>query len=415
MVSKSRVDIKSRGKRFLKKVYYAFLELLLRAGANRLVFILSEMTIDRLQSETDAGVFWLRSRDAINGTTVLPDMNHDLRTRFCSRPFEWLEIGAKDLHLCCSAWLPTPIGSSDDPVAAWSGESAEKIRRSILDKSFRYCSRLYCPYIVKGTLPFDNGVVPQTSARPRIINLSYDFSCNLSCPSCRTRPFVANSAERAGLDNYYSSKVAPLLSSGSVVNVTGSGDPFASKHFRSVLRDLAARHGVMIDLQTNGNLFDRRAWEDLSLSGSVRRVRVSLDAATEHTYSYVRRGGRFARVLENLAFLMTLRASGQIDFPGIDVVLQARNIDEVPGIIEMARTIGVDKIRFNTIRNWGTYSAKEFQKESIHSAMHGNRARFEEVYRSGIFSDPIVDQGNIRQAIGLYSSNIDDDHDVGHA
>src|SRR5690348_4241453 len=78
---------------------------------------------------------------------------------FCSKPFSWFEVQGReeqgDTYMCCPSWLDKPIGnllrSSVEEV--WNGPIAADIRRSILDGSFDYCSRVRCPFLQSASGP----------------------------------------------------------------------------------------------------------------------------------------------------------------------------------------------------------------------------------------------------------------------
>ena len=46
--------------------------------------------------------------------------------------------------------------------------------------------------------------------------------------------------------------------------MTSSGDPFGSRHFRYVMKELDRRRypRLVLEIQTNGVLFDEPAWQD---------------------------------------------------------------------------------------------------------------------------------------------------------
>jgi hypothetical protein len=212
-----------------------------------------------------------------------------------------------------------PIGDYREqaPDAIWNSPAAREVRRSILDGDFRYCSRVLCPLIVDRRLPRREEVTnPRHKEiierrrtyvpwRPRRVLMSQDRTCNLSCPSCRTAVFTARKDEQERLNALFDKTILPLLADARQVKMSGSGDPLASGHFRHVLKRLDRRDHprLEVELQTNGLLLDRRAWEELGLEGLVGSVWVSIDAATPETYAVVRRGGELGRLLDNLAFL----------------------------------------------------------------------------------------------------------------
>ena len=88
-----------------------------------------------------------------------PPEREPLTERFCEFPFERFETqSAGRVMFCCPAWLPAPFGNLRDgsPEASLELPAAQDIRRSILNGSFRYCS--------KPALPAPDGRRPAASA-----------------------------------------------------------------------------------------------------------------------------------------------------------------------------------------------------------------------------------------------------------
>ncbi|WP_149141236.1 hypothetical protein [Gemmobacter caeruleus] len=336
-----------------------------------------------------------------------------LQDRFCPAPFTDLEIiGNADLYTCCAAWLPAPIGNArrDDPLSAWQGAAARELRRSVLEGDFGHCSRLSCPYIARRSLPrrdevkdpalraVIDGTAPVPEA-PRRVLLSYDTSCNLSCPSCRSALIAKSQAEVRDLDAFYDARVAPLLAGATAIKVTGSGDPFGSRHFRRVLGKLTTAPPVpgqpRLQLHTNGVLFDPRAWERLRLEGHVRSVWVSVDATEAETYAILRRDGDFVRLQRNLDFLGGLRRDGRIGQLRLDFVVQARNFRQMPALVAQARRIGADGVHFLMLRNWGTFTQADYLAEAVAQEGHPEHAELLRLLADPVFGAPDVDLGNL--------------------
>ena len=313
------------------------------------------------------------------------------------------------LRSCCDAWMPTALGSAfEQPVdRVWNGAAAREIRRSVLDGDFAHCSRMFCPHIAERRLPTraDAGdVEPEADGGvwrrrgPSRVLLSHDRSCNLSCPSCRTRLIVAGKRQQTQLDAYLDDAVVPLLADAEIVKVTGSGDPFGSRHFRDVLLRLktpAYRH-IQIDIQTNGILLDQAAWRTFDFDHRVARLWVSLDAATPETYAQVRRGGDFARLLDNLAFLAQKRRDRQLAFLRLDFVVQAKNFREIPAFLEIARRIEADGVSLQRLRNWGTFDEATFHREDIASSTHPSFDEFLAVLADPRLDDARIEWGNLQ-------------------
>jgi MoaA/NifB/PqqE/SkfB family radical SAM enzyme len=229
--------------------------------------------------------------------------------------------------------------------------------------------------------------------RPRRVLMSQDRTCNLSCPSCRTSVFTARKDERERLDALAETVILPMLAEAEEVKVTGSGDPFASAHFRHLLKRLNRRDfpRLKVILQTNGLLFDARAWAELELDGLVRDVWLSIDAATAGTYEVLRRGGKFERLLTNLGFVAGLRRAGRIGGLRLDFVVQRRNFREMPAAVELGRAFGVDRVHFQMIRNWGTFTPAEFQAEYVGAPDHPEYEDLLAVLRHPSLRPPFVD------------------------
>jgi hypothetical protein len=311
-----------------------------------------------------------------------------LATRTCHAPFRQMETRANGtVHFCCSAWQPVPIGRLEDASGEnfWLSTRASEIRRSVIEGDFTHCSRWHCPMIAGRRLPkrsrAEMPVVPD--AGPARVILSHDRSCNLSCPSCRTG-IIAESHERSReLDRLFETRLLPILDEATDIKVTGSGDPFGSRHFRHVLKTLAMRAPGRrrLQLHTNGLLANRRAWDELGLWGVVSSVWVSVDAARADSYAELRRGGAFGDLLEVLAFLGDLRRSGDIDAFRLDFVVQARNFQEMGEVVDLADRVGADGVYFLRLRNWGHVAPAEFRQLDVCGSDHPDHPRLLEVLR----------------------------------
>ena len=315
--------------------------------------------------------------------TLETEVDRWLASRRCNAPFDQIETRVnRSVHFCCSAWQPVPIGriDSSDGGDFWTSAAAAEIRRSVTEGDFTHCSRWHCPAIATRRLPHAparaqaGGVLPKplVPAAPRRVILSHDRSCNLACPSCRNKLILMDHAASDRLDDMVERCLLPLLESAKQIKVTGSGDPFGSRHFRSVLKSLCRQQvaGRRIQLHTNGLLASERAWNELGLWDKVSSVWVSVDAADEATYAELRRGGSFAQLLPALRFLGTLRAGGAIDSLRLDFVVQAVNFDEMGDFVDLAQRVGADGVYFLRLRNWGNQSAEAFRRIDVCDQAH---------------------------------------------
>ena len=284
----------------------------------------------------------------------------DLRGKFCGNLAAVRRPSERRLWVCAPTWLKTPFGNclTQGIEDIWNSQTAQEIRRSILDGSFRYCTHEECPLIQSDSLPdrdavtnarqrriIDEGIVA-TEELPSFFNFCHDESCNLSCPSCRTTAIrLTEGPEFEVRQRIHRILTAWLFARPHdqcvTVNITGSGDPFASRMFFDLLTTLDGRDfpNVTFNLQTNGVMFTPKYWAKMSkLHGNIGEVIVSFDAATSATYAYTRRGGNWEQLVKNMRFLDELRRDGKIRRLRIDYVVQQRNYKEMIGIVELTRT-----------------------------------------------------------------------------
>jgi MoaA/NifB/PqqE/SkfB family radical SAM enzyme len=345
-----------------------------------------------------------------------------LKNRFCGRPFDSFELQENgSVYLCCPTWLRWRAGNLHDASAAeiWNSPMAQEIRRGILDGTFQHCNHDLCPEIQAGTLPTREEAAKNPRWRaimeanqtelagiPAFFNLSNDKSCNLSCPSCRTQRIQFNDgpgyeARKHLQDRLVASFFRAPTDQPFVLNVTGSGDPFASRIFRDFLFELdkAKFPHMQVNLQTNGMLFTEKTWANLKkIHGAIGSVLVSFDAAREETYAITRRGGDWRQLLENMEFLAARRRERQIGELILYFVVQKANFREMPEFVRIGQRFNADRVYFSRAVNWGTWSVAEHEDQSVWNPHHPLYPEFARVVADPLLDDPIVFLGNVAEA-----------------
>lgn len=334
---------------------------------------------------------------------------YDLTDKFCSTPFDVLDVLDGKSHLCCASWLTESVGdlATSDWREVWNSDTAQAIRASIHDGSYRFCNKTACPKIAGNSLPTKAQAAAVSEQKrdiverrktlvdgsPYRVNLAYDMTCNLSCPSCRTSKIAADSATRARFDKLQEEAILPMLRGSKLVFITGSGDPFASKNFRSLIERLGPDDypELRFQIMTNGMLFTRKEWDRFpSLHGRTAHLRISLDAATGPTHELLRRGARWPVMLENLAFAAELRAANLVERLDFAFAVQADNFREMGDFVDMAHHYGADHIGFLRLTNWGTFTSAEYASKAIFMPSHPDHAEFLEVMCDPRLRDPIA-------------------------
>lgn len=306
----------------------------------------------------------------------------ELKGNYC--PMLWNAVHVLpggNMHSCCSVWMRTPIGNvyqqSVDEV--WHGPQAQAVRQSGLDGDYRFCGKISCPHIQRAA--FDDNALskgfwltqaPALPAGPARFNLSYDLSCNLSCPSCRKDMIVAKGPELERIERATDALIDALRDADRV-EVTGSGDPFASKSFRRLLQRINRNEfpRLRITIMSNGQLMRRSEWPKFEhLHGMIDAVNISVDAAQPETYRVLRRGGELDDLIPNLHFIGELRARGDITQYRLCFVVQQQNYREMGDFYELARAAGADEVHFQMLHDWGTMPAAQLNRQRVHLAEH---------------------------------------------
>jgi hypothetical protein len=379
----------------------------------------------------------------------------DLRGRFCPRPFEVLVSGQStrwnedtnlteqvmgSAYLCdCAAWLPYVSGNvveAESPGAVWNSEQAQEIRRSVLDGDYSYCSRTMCPSILNDVLPRSEEVTTPRLRRiierretvledgPRLIALGHDSSCNLACPTCRVGILMADKAQNERLDRARDRVILPLLRDHQVgLHLTAWGDPFASRHYRSILEALREPEfdGVRLYLLTNGLGLTPKVWKAMPhLAEKIVELRVSVDAATKGTYEDVRRPGRWEVIRENLTVMGELSRAGTFRrnrFTGgmqsvssdllldlqdpisflLAFVVQSANFREMPAFVKLAEEVGADAVVFQKYYSFGHEGAAVFSARDVAAPAHPEHEQLQAVLRDPAMQSPLVIQAFINQ------------------
>ena len=326
----------------------------------------------------------------------LPEaVGYELKGRYCASVFEKTEIYPGGIvHFCCPSWLPTSIGNlfqAGTMDEVWNSEAAKNIRRTILDGSYRYCRKISCQVLnganseqLKRNLPLgypteskeDNGYL---RLPPKHFGLAYDKSCNLSCPSCRSRRIVEAGSEAEQVMRVTKDIVFPLLKTAQHVALNGSGECFVSPAFRWLLLRLSEMKNpaLVVNLQTNGQLFNEREWSRISGLGRMNLlVRVSIDASEATTYAQLRRGGDFSRLLRNLEAMRELRDKGAIKELRFRFVVQEENLDQLEAFVSMATRYHADEVFFQMLHDWGLSSPEEAARKMVHDPGHPRHQTF---------------------------------------
>ena len=308
------------------------------------------------------------------------DINKNLKIKKrCPRPFDTVLIDKQgSCYLCeCTSWLPQSAGNLQiktlDEII--NSDVADELQRTILDDSYRYCNNQQCAYLLdyKGTDPWK---LVEPVRQIKYVRLAIDDSCNLSCPSCRTKKIFYKSGGEFNKRIKLIDKVLDFLKSQKhniQVHIGSDGDPFASIVYRYFMLKTKLFQNLKYSVQTNGLLIKKNFHKFKHITDNLTQIGISIDGATKQTYEDLRQGGVWEKLLENLEFLKTIKTF-KIHF---HFVVQQKNYHEIESFIELGVKYNADKIFLNRITDWNTLS--NFNTHAVADTTHPENKKLLEI------------------------------------
>ena len=308
------------------------------------------------------------------------DINKNLKIKKrCPRPFDTVLIDKQgSCYLCeCTSWLPQSAGNLQiktlDEII--NSDVADELQRTILDHSYRYCNNQQCAYLLdyKGTDPWK---LVEPVRQIKHVRLAIDDSCNLSCPSCRTKKIFYKSGGEFNKRIKLIDKVLDFLKSQKhniQVHIGSDGDPFASIVYRYFMLKTKLFQNLKYSVQTNGLLIKKNFHKFKHITNNLTQIGISIDGATKQTYEDLRQGGVWEKLLENLEFLKTIKTF-KIHF---HFVVQQKNYHEIESFIELGLKYNADKIFLNRITDWNTLS--NFNTHAVADTTHPENKKLLEI------------------------------------
>jgi radical SAM protein with 4Fe4S-binding SPASM domain len=187
-------------------------------------------------------------------------------------------------------------------------------------------------------------------SRPTMVYIELTQNCNLSCLMCRS----ANTFDRSKnmSDALFERTIEELAPTATWVDLRGWGESTILPDFTAKLRVTAAT-GVRVRLVTNGLLIAPEHFE--LICGTDGAIAISVDAASPDLFAQLGRGD-LHRVIDNVrAGTAVARRIGRGDVYFNTVVSQF-NLHELPAIVELARSIGIERVVMSPIKTWSGHT-----------------------------------------------------------
>lgn len=297
---------------------------------------------------------------------VLP-RNKDLKLSIphtCNAPSRQLLIDFHgDCFVCgCEAWLPISVGhitEFTDLHHVWENSIAQQLQATTqAGSSFEYCAVTRCD-IQKYDLIHNEYTV----------SINIDESCNLWCPSCRSKKTMITDGDQFEKKQSWVKHVVDLLEKfdePTRIIMSGNGDPLASAIMRPLVRNFRPRPSHWIKLFTNGLLLKKQL-SDTAVIEKIDEYLMSIDAGSKEVYEKIRLGGKWEILMENFDWLkLNAKKNAKID---ITAVIQKLNYQDLDNFCQLAIKYGWGA-GITRLDNWATWMPEEFKYHNVMDPSH---------------------------------------------
>ncbi|MDZ7266300.1 MAG: radical SAM protein [candidate division KSB1 bacterium] len=178
---------------------------------------------------------------------------------------------------------------------------------------------------------------------PPVLTIEPTNICNLHCPLCVTGNGTMERPNGRMDFPLYARLIDALAERALYVVFFNQGEPFIHRRFLEMVA-YAHRRGLYTTTSSNAHYFDPATAEATVRSGLDTLV-LSVDGATQETYSRYRVGGSLARVLQGIRNLVAARQRLRSKTPHLflQFLLMKHNEHELPAMAQLARELGVDR------------------------------------------------------------------------
>lgn len=223
------------------------------------------------------------------------------------------------------------------------------------------------------------------------VQLGYDRSCNLACPSCRDHRIIKPEDSKEIVEMIHDEVKRMCLKKPRNMRI-GNGELFFSPYYKDIIFNQYVSDEIA--LISNGMLFTPENWSFLEKRYKKISLEVSIDAIHPDTYKKLR-GGDLKKLHKNMEFASFLRRDGRLKKLSISFVIQVENYREMIGFVKYGKSINADFIHFMKLNSWGHIPEDKFIQMDVYDKRNKNHHEFVKILNNPLFLDPSVHVDNI--------------------
>jgi len=183
------------------------------------------------------------------------------------------------------------------------------------------------------------------SMLPLYVQVESTTSCNLKCKTCR-RTGETNSDISLDLFKSIVDQFRNVRWISRRLDLTGLGEPLLHPNVALLVR-CAKEYGFRVSLTSNFTIINRRNSLDL-IKAKLDGLFASFDGASKQTFESIRVGAKFDEIVDNVKLFVKTKRELNSSTPRLmfETTISDSNTHEVPQIVRLAESLGVDGIYF---------------------------------------------------------------------
>jgi len=183
---------------------------------------------------------------------------------------------------------------------------------------------------------------------PTSITIEPTTACNLSCPECPSGLKQFTRPEGNLKQNFYQKIIEETYKSSFYLNFYFQGEPFINPNFLEMVA-YAESKKMYTATSTNAHFLNDEVAKKTIESG-LSRLTISIDGTTQETYESYRKTGSLEKVIEGTKNIIKWKKELKSKTPYVifQFLVVKPNEHQIEEAKQLAKTLGVDEIRFKT-------------------------------------------------------------------
>lgn len=184
---------------------------------------------------------------------------------------------------------------------------------------------------------------------PKEIQIEPTIRCNMDCVMCDKKA-RQRLAKDMTLEEF--KMIIDQFEGVKKLHMHGIGEPLLNKDFISMVAYAKSRN-IHVCFNDNMSILNRKKSKQLIKIG-LNELRMSLDACDATTYNEIRNCNLYDKVIKNIKDMVDEKIEMKSELPMLKIVLvgMLKNLEQIPSIIELAYTLGVDEVVVQSMQTW---------------------------------------------------------------